>query len=183
MSCGSETAAFGTKGSLLLLLEIGFDIDDVKQEADGIYVTAKEGSLNLSPNANIQKPDKAMIFETTAYFQQSAVLFKKTAITESAALACANKLVVHSEDLSQETALYKLIGRNFFHENKYSYSELSLLISAKLDLSLIKKIALLGLGLVISRTAPTKQALDFAADYNISVVGFARGKRFNWYLT
>ena len=28
LSCGSETAAFGTKGSLLLLLRSGFDIDE-----------------------------------------------------------------------------------------------------------------------------------------------------------
>ena len=61
--------------------------------------------------------------------------------------------------------------------------ELESLISAKLDLFLMKKITYLGVGLVISRTAPTKQALEYAHSHNVSIVGFARGKRFNWYVS
>lgn len=170
-------------GYLISSKKIGYEFDDIKINDTNIYVTASDKKLEFVKISNLVKPDKSIIFEITAYFQQEAILFKKTAITESAAFANKNSLLINSEDLSQEIAFYKLLGRYVMQQSNLDFSSVSLLISAKLDVSLIKKIAILGIGLIISRTAPTKQALEFAANYNICVVGFARGRRFNWYIT
>lgn len=170
-------------GYLIVTGKIGFEFSSIKVEDNNVYVEAPKGVCLPIKNKSIKKPDKHIIFEITAYFQQAAVLFKKTAITESAAFSSDNNLLFNSEDLTQDTAFYKLVGRYVMQSSELSFNELTLLISAKLDLALIKKVSLLGIAMVISRTAPTKQALDYAANHNISVVGFARGRRYNWYTT
>ncbi len=170
-------------GYLIVTGKIGFKYTSIKVEDNNVFVEAPKHTCLPIINESIIKPDKQIIFEITAYFQQAAVLFKKTAITESAAFSSNNKLLFNSEDLAQDTAFYKLVGRYVMKETELNFNSLSLLISAKLDLSLIKKVSLLGVSMIISRTAPTKQALDYAAKYNISVVGFARGRRYNWYIT
>ena len=170
-------------GYLILSQQIGFSYESIKFENDTVHVNAKPERKDSFTHSAFAKPDKHIIFELTAYFQQAAVLFKKTAITESAAFAKSNNVLATTEDLTQEAALYKAVGQLVMKGLIQDVNDYSLLISAKLDLSLMKKITYLGVGLVISRTAPTKQALEYAHSHNVSIVGFARGKRFNWYVS
>ena len=170
-------------GYLIMNQLMGIKIESIKSEDNSVYVTSNSNPLTIRRNETCKKPLKEIIFKQTAFFQQAAVLFKKTAITESAGFANDSDLIISTEDLTQNNALYKLVGSYITQYVDFDFKLITLLLSAKLDLILIKKIALLGIAIVVTRTAPTKQALDFASYHNITVVGFARGKRFNWYTT
>jgi FdhD protein len=159
------------------------DILDVKylQESNELHIEAAIHNCH-SPSTHLQfsKIDPYTIFQLSGYFQEQAYLYKKTAITESAAIALKDSLLFNAEDISQQNALYKTLGLAYNAGHK-SFETLALLVSAKIDSLLMTKLSRLGFLAIISRTAVTKQALDIAISKNISLYGFARGRRFNHY--
>jgi len=118
------------------------------------------------------------IFRLTAQFQEKALLFKKTAITHSAAIASCKSILAFSEDVYRLSALDKAVGQWLQTPSPDSFLFIT---SSKVDVNMMNKIKTLGLKLVVSRTAPTTQAYQLAMESKIALVGFARGKRLNLY--
>jgi len=118
------------------------------------------------------------IFRLTAQFQEKALLFKKTAITHSAAIASCNAILAFAEDVYRLSALDKTVGQWLQSPSPDSFLFIT---SGKVDVTMMNKIKTLGLKLVVSRTAPTTQAYQLAMESKIALVGFARGKRLNLY--
>ena len=119
------------------------------------------------------------IFRLTAFFQEKALLFKKTAIAESVALCSPTTIEVFSEDISSINAFYKTVGTAYL--NTLIPAAFILITSDKLTQGFIELLNTLSIKTVISRTAPTAQAIQLAQTSNIQVYGFARGKRVNKY--
>lgn len=119
------------------------------------------------------------IFKLTAYFQEKALLFKETAICESAALVSPSDILVHAEDLDRLNAFYKVIGEGFLED--IPFQEVALLTSEKIDLQLVRFLDTLQIPMVISRTGITTNAYDFCKDNDIAAVGFARGTKLSLY--
>jgi len=119
------------------------------------------------------------IYELTAYFQEKAMLFKDTAISESGAIAKRDKILAFSEDLCRFNAFYKSVGSAMVED--IPLSETYFLTSSKVDEAFIKEIIQVGITVIISRTAPTTAALKLAEEHNVLLIGFARGRKCNVY--
>ena len=131
-------------------------------------------------NTNQTQPvaDRTLTFQElyhlTAAFNQAALLYKDTSITQSSALVTQD-LVLHGlgQDLSEEHCLTKTIG-------EWQQTQLPcpiLLGSGKLSKYMVQLAITLGISIIIVRLAPTQAALDLAMQHDITIVGFARGTR------
>lgn len=120
---------------------------------------------------------KHEIFLLTAYFQEKAFLYKHTGITQSAAFASSKTLLCFAEDLYTLSAVYKAMGQSL--QGKISRE--ILIVSGRIDEQLINIAIQAGTQIVISRTGVTDKAFDLANTHNMTIVGFARGMRFNLY--
>ncbi|MBT5953422.1 hypothetical protein HOG98_01755 [bacterium] len=125
---------------------------------------------------------RSQVFLLTAFFQEKAMLFKQTAITESAAIADTDSILAFGEDLSGEQAVCKALGIwRGLKVDKTLCSTPILISSAKLSIDLVMKGYRLGISRFISRVAPTLAAYEFAIANNISLIGFSRNKKFTVY--
>lgn len=173
-------------------IAIGFLVSTKQLDINKPYTIKENDSDILSIGIEIEKKEikkkheKAIkipahhIFKLSAKLQENALLFKDTAITESAAIATEDTLEIFGEDISRLTAIDKVIGlaiqKNIPLENKI------LLTSGKIDKKVVQKALATGITGIISRTAPTHSAYELCKEYNICLIGFSRGKRANYYL-
>lgn len=153
---------------------------DIKVQENKLLVNVNVSSYNNSPlTPSKEKTHWSKIFQLTAFFQEKALLFKETAITESAAIASEDELLTFSEDLHQINSLYKCIG--LLMENNLSKKAKILLISSKIDKETVVLAQKLNIFIIISRIAPTSLAKKHAEENNMCLIGFARGKKYTVY--
>lgn len=112
-------------------------------------------------------------------FQQNSVLYKTTGCIHAAAIADINELLFIGEDIGRHNAVDKVIGWCLL--NKISFRDKIILISGRVSSEMILKVAKWKIPFVVSRTAPTSLAVDFAEKAGITLIGFLRGQRFNIY--
>lgn len=112
-------------------------------------------------------------------FQKKSVIFKETGGVHSAALCEKNKIIAFAEDIGRHNAVDKIIGEVILkgEDTKDKF----LLLSGRISSEILIKAARLKVPLIVSRSAPTNMAVKLAKQLNISLVGFARGNRYNLY--
>ena len=79
----------------------------------------------------------------------------------------------------RHNALDKLYG--YALRQQLSLAGKVLTFSGRLSSEVVLKVAKLGVGIVLARSAPTALALDIADELNITAVGFVRNGSFNVY--
>lgn len=137
---------------------------------DQNLVSKVEGDASISAE-NILK--LMMIFE------DESGTFKMTGGVHSAALADNKQIIVKYEDIGRHNALDRIMGYTFI--NRINTGSMAVLLSGRIASEMLIKTARIGTPIVISRSAPTGLAIDYAIQYGITVVGFARGDCFNVY--
>lgn len=105
-------------------------------------------------------------------------LFKLTGGVHSC-LLLTDKNEVYFEDIGRHNAVDKAVGYIFLNniETKNSY----LFSSGRISSDMLLKCAVSAIPIVISRSAPTSLAVRLADKYGITLIGFARGNKFNIY--
>ena len=88
-------------------------------------------------------------------------------------------MFVMYEDIGRHNAVDRVLGYAFL--NRIDTSDKILLLSGRISSEILIKAARRGVPLVVSRSAPTKLALELADQFGVTVVGFARGERFSIY--
>ncbi len=123
------------------------------------------------------KPDT--ILNLMQELHSSSAMFKKTGGTHSAALAQKNQLVITAEDIGRHNALDKIIGKSLIED--LSFEDKIILTSGRLSSEMVLKVLKQGIPVLVSRSAPTRMAVEMAAEKELTLIGFTRGKRMNIY--
>ncbi|MEM3013603.1 MAG: formate dehydrogenase accessory sulfurtransferase FdhD [Candidatus Bathyarchaeia archaeon] len=165
------------------------EIHYLKKHEGKIIVKLKQNSKS-SPRAFIYKRLKKefyplkltpeTILNSANELGKKASVFRKTGGTHVACLYSAEgNLLLFSEDIGRYNAIDKVIGEATL--KGIDLRKTFLTISGRVTIGIIAKAANMKIPVVISVSAPTDKAVEAAEKIGLTLVGFARNKRFNVY--
>ncbi|MCP8615636.1 formate dehydrogenase accessory sulfurtransferase FdhD [Salirhabdus salicampi] len=111
--------------------------------------------------------------------QENSVVFKNTGGVHNAALCNPSEIIVDRTDIGRHNALDKLYGHSIL--NKIPVRDKIIVFSGRISSEVLLKASKIGVGIVLSKSAPTDLAIQLADELNITTVGFIRGQSFNIY--
>jgi FdhD protein len=112
-------------------------------------------------------------------FDAGSSLFASTGGVHSCALYHRDGRRIFMEDIGRHNAIDKALGRALLED--WEISQSILLTSGRVPGYMVLKALKTGLSIVISRSAPTDRAVEIARQCNMTLCGFARGRRVNIY--
>ena len=112
-------------------------------------------------------------------FQKKSEGYLSTGGAHSAALAGENGILAFREDIGRHNAIDKIIG--LWLSQSRNFQDKVMLTSGRISSEVLLKIQKCRIPMIISRSAPTNQAVKLAKDMGITLVGFVRGNRMNIY--
>ncbi len=112
-------------------------------------------------------------------FQKKSELYLKTGGVHSAALADDKGILTFKEDIGRHNAIDKVIGQGL--KENISFENKIMITSGRISSEVLLKIQKCNIPMVVSKSAPTNQAVKLAKDMGITLIGFARGNRMNIY--
>jgi len=134
--------------------------------------TAKTVMNQLSIDAN-------QCLNLMAQLQMRSQFFKQTGGVHNAALCTVDDILTIRTDIGRHNALDKIYG--YILKNKIPLANKIITFSGRISSEVLLKISKMGIGIIISKSAPTNLALRLANDLGITVVGFVRGDKMNVY--
>ncbi|WP_245628887.1 formate dehydrogenase accessory sulfurtransferase FdhD [Alicyclobacillus shizuokensis] len=123
--------------------------------------------------------DPPTVLQLVDRMDAMADLFHQTGGVHMACLADIEGNVMARTDIGRHNALDKLHGYCLRHH--ISRTGRVVTFSGRVSSEVLLKVAKMGIGIVLARSAPTSLALDIAQELNITVVGFVRNGTFNIY--
>ena len=143
------------------------------------YKAADLSQRGKSKLTSIKTIHRDQVFGLMADFQSLSIGFKETGGVHSAALADSDHILVVREDIGRHNAIDKILGFSLI--NNIDLNDKIVLSSGRVSSEILLKIKKTGIDTIISRSAPTNQAINHARDSGIMLIGFVRGKRMNIY--
>lgn len=146
-----------------------------------------KGSLEQVKIAFDRKPvgsfqiRRELMLSLPMLLKHSQKIFNRTGgLHASAIFTEEGRLVEMREDVARHNALDKLIG-SLLLSDKLPASDRILLVSGRAGFELVQKAVIAGIPLFASVGAPSNLAVETAADYGMTLVGFLRDESFNIY--
>ena len=190
----SETKGGGSEGKLECLLpsyEIEIDLGEGEREENvkekervwkerGVSGVARkeeeeeEGESNSSVAVAAEE-----VLEFSRKLNESGRLFRATGGTHVVGVFGSSRREIFVEDVSRHCAIDKAVGLCL--KVGIPTEESVLVTSCRQTYSTMRKAVNAGFEVVVSVSAPTKEAVDIARNFGITLIGFARDGRFNVY--
>jgi len=112
-------------------------------------------------------------------FQRQSTLYRETGGVHSAALSTPETIMIFKEDIGRHNAIDKVTGHALIKGIEMKDS--LILTSGRISSEIVFKVQKMRSAFLVSRSAPTDQAVRLATDLNLTLVGFMRGPRMNVY--
>jgi FdhD protein len=119
------------------------------------------------------------VFALVKEFQHRSQVYKATGGVHSAALCDTKSILVFSEDIGRHNAIDKIFGECMLTD--LPTEDRLIITSGRISSEILFKVAKRNIPILISKSAPTNLGVKLAADFGITLIGFARGKRMNVY--
>jgi len=140
-------------------------------------------SLDEMPVADVSSNGHPLaagdIHELMSKFSQAQEIYQQVGGVHSAALSDGHDLLLVCEDIGRHNTLDKLAGRSLLE--KVDSERRVLLTTGRISFEMLQKAIRMGADILISRTSPTSLSVELADKAGITLVGYARGRRFSVY--
>jgi len=145
------------------------------------------GTVNLSflNEENLETMPKGELFsysqivDMMEQFRKQSTIFNEAGGVHSAALRFKGGEEIFFEDIGRHNAVDKVVGSALM-QNLPMHEGL-LLTSGRISTEIALKTVKLGIPILVSRSGPTSMSFAIAEKVNMTLIGFARGRRFNVY--
>lgn len=111
--------------------------------------------------------------------QEASKQFKQTGGVHNAALATVNDVLTIRTDIGRHNALDKIYGDII--KNHRSLTDKVIVFSGRISSEVLLKASKIGIGILLSKSAPSDLALKLANDLGITTIGFIRDDKMNVY--
>jgi len=137
------------------------------------------GCPNLAADRPVVDPD--LIHRLPELLRASQQVFDRTGgLHASALFHSSGDLLDVREDVGRHNALDKLIGSRFLNGGLPLDDHL-ILLSGRASFELVQKALMAGVAVLVSVGAPSSLAAEMAERFRMTLIGFARERRFNVY--
>ncbi|WP_373483655.1 formate dehydrogenase accessory sulfurtransferase FdhD [Acetobacterium sp.] len=110
---------------------------------------------------------------------RNAGLFAETGGTHCCAMSIGGELAFICEDIGRHNAVDKAIGQALMEEK--NLTEAILFTTGRIPSDMVIKAIRSRIPVIASHSAPTDEAVLLARQFNLTLIGFVRGKRMNLY--
>ncbi|MDQ0338936.1 FdhD protein [Caldalkalibacillus uzonensis] len=114
-----------------------------------------------------------------AEMQNQSNTFKTTGGVHNAALCSPEGILVTRTDIGRHNTLDKLYG--YCLMQRIPVGDKIITFSGRISSEVLLKVSKMGIGILLSKSAPTELALRMADELNITTAGFIRGNQMNVY--
>ena len=151
---------------------------------DGLTMQPRGGfvdhdiAYSTNQNLNIALSPQKIIDEMKRFTERSET-FQTTGAIHAAEIYDGNACIKFIEDLNKANALYKVIGHALMRG--IDLSGCAILSTGRVFKENVHACEKMGCHMLISKSPPTRQAIEYAMEKDITLIGFARGDSFKVY--
>ncbi|MBK1879446.1 formate dehydrogenase accessory sulfurtransferase FdhD [Pelagicoccus mobilis] len=124
--------------------------------------------------------EEALIEFPSRLLQQQTDFQHTGGLHAAARFNAKGELIAVAEDIGRHNAMDKLVGA-WVRGDHIPWEEQAILFSGRLGYDLMQKALTVGCPFLVSIGAPSSFAVELATLFNVTLVGFLRGERFNVY--
>jgi FdhD protein len=147
-----------------------------KASLDALHVRG----LN-SPPASQGQFSREVVVGLPDRLRASQTTFEETGGLHAAAIFdTQGDLLVVREDVGRHNAVDKVIG-DLLSAGRLPAHEMGLMVSGRASFELMQKSLVAGIPLLAAVGAPSSLAVKLAREFNVTLIGFLRGEKFNLY--